>query len=55
MYSVDHNDIFDHMLIYCYKPDNLSNIQNVMVKYQYLTNLALSLKGALSVWTQGDN
>ena len=35
MYSVDHNDIFDHM--YCYVPGNLLNIQNVMLKYQYLT------------------
>ena len=33
--SVDHNDIFDHM--YCYEPGNLLNIQNIMLKYQYLT------------------
>ena len=42
MYSVDPNDIFDHMR--CHAPGNLLNIQNVMLKYQYLATGILHLK-----------
>ena len=45
MYYVDHNDILDHMR--CYEPGNLLNIQNVMLKYQNLTKIALNFKEAL--------
>ena len=45
MYSVDHNDIYNRMN--CYAPGNLLNIQNVMLKYQNLTKMALNFKEAL--------
>ena len=45
IYSVDLNDIFD--LMFCYEPGNLLNIQNVVLKYQYLTKVALNFKEAL--------
>ena len=34
MYSVDHNDIVDHMN--CTEPDNLLNIQNIMLSLEVL-------------------
>ena len=43
MYSVDHNDTFDHM--YCTERDTLLNILNIMLKYQYLAAAVLNLKG----------
>ena len=45
MYSVDHNDTFDHM--YCTERDTLLNILNIMLKYQYLAAVVtvLNLKG----------
>ena len=41
MYSVDHNDTFDHM--YCTERDTLLNILNIMLKYQYLAAVVLNL------------
>ena len=48
MYSVDHNDIFDHM--YCIEPGNLLNILNIMLKYLYLVKVILNFKEALWFW-----
>ena len=45
MYTVDRNDILDHM--YCFKFVNLLSIQNIMLQYQYLNMVELNLKEAL--------
>ena len=45
MYSVDHNDIFDHMS--CADPGNLLNIWKIMMQCQYLTKVLLNFKESL--------
>ena len=40
MYSIDHSDNFDHM--YYTKPAHLWSICNIMLKYQYLTEVVLN-------------
>ena len=43
--SIGHNGIFDHM--YFTAPDNLLNIQNIMMQYQYFTKVVLNFKEVL--------
>ena len=45
MFSVDNNDIFDHMNLT--NPGNKLSILNTILKFQYLTKFLLKFKEAL--------
>ena len=45
MYSLDHNDLFDHT--YCTEHGNLWNIYNIKLKYQNLIKVVPNFQEAL--------